>query len=130
MFFTSRELRHPNIVKFFGTNLEQSSCGTKVMVILELCKCSLKDRIMSHPENAPARSQDAAVRKNVLLWAMQILDALCYVHDQKFVHRDLKLDNLLVSRNLYFTSPLHEIFYLRSTNQIVRQTICEYNLLL
>ncbi|XP_078380423.1 uncharacterized protein LOC144663376 [Oculina patagonica] len=92
-----RELRHPNIVKFFGTNLQQSSCGTKVMVILELCDCSLKTRIMSDPENAPAHSEDVTVRKNVLLWAFQILDALHYVHDKKFVHRDLKLDNLLLT---------------------------------
>ena len=105
-FFTHRQLHHSNIVKFFGTNLQQSSSGTKVMVILELCECSLKTRIMSHPENAPARSEDAAVRTNVLLWAMQILDAMCYVHGQRFVHRDLKLDNLLVGRNFHFTLPL------------------------
>ncbi|KAL9963752.1 hypothetical protein ACROYT_G027286 [Oculina patagonica] len=92
-----RELRHPNIVKFFGTNLQKSPCGTKVMVILELCECSLKTRIMSHPENAPARSEDETVGKNVLIWAFQILDALHYVHDKKFVHRDLKLDNLLLT---------------------------------
>ncbi|XP_078380448.1 uncharacterized protein LOC144663395 [Oculina patagonica] len=92
-----RELRHPNIVKFFGTKLQKSQCGTKVMVILELCECSLKTRIMSHPENAPARSEDVTVRKNVLLWVLQILDALRYVHEHEFVHRDLKLDNLLLT---------------------------------
>ncbi|KAL9963746.1 hypothetical protein ACROYT_G027280 [Oculina patagonica] len=92
-----RELRHPNIVKFFGTNLQQSSCGTKVMVILELCDCSLKTRIMSDPQNAPARSEGVTVGKNVLFWALQILDALHYVHEKKFVHRDLKLDNLLLT---------------------------------
>ena len=95
-----RELRHPSIVEFFGTNLHKSSSGTKVMVILELCECSLKTRIMTNPEDAPSRSRDAAVRANVLLWAIQILDALRYVHDQTFVHRDLKLDNLLVSKTL------------------------------
>lgn len=88
------------------------------MVILELCLCSLKTRIMSHPENAPARSEDAAVRTNVLLWVMQILDALCYVHDERFVHRDLKLDNLLVGKNFHFTLPL-EKFCLPSTSQII-----------
>ncbi|XP_078380451.1 uncharacterized protein LOC144663397 [Oculina patagonica] len=92
-----RELRHPNIVKFFGTNLQKSPCGTQVMVILELCECSLKMHIMSHPENAPARSEDVTVRKNVLLWVFDILDALRYVHEQEFVHRDLKLDNLLLT---------------------------------
>lgn len=104
-FFNHRKLCHPNIVKFFGTNLQQSPCGTKVMIILELCLCSLKTRVMSQPENAPARSEDAAVRTNVLLWAMQILDALCYVHDERFVHRDLKLDNLLVGRNFTLRYP-------------------------
>ncbi len=68
------------------------------MVILELCECSLKTHIMSHPENAPACSEDVTVRKNVLLWVFDILDALRYVHEQEFVHRDLKLDNLLVSK--------------------------------
>lgn len=70
------------------------------MVILELCECSLKSRIMDHPENAPANSKDETMKMNVLLWALQILDALRYVHDHEFVHRDLKLDNLLVSKKL------------------------------
>ena len=97
------------------------------MVILELCECSLKTRIMSQPKNAPARSEDAAVRTNILLWAMQILDALCYVHDQRFVHRDLKLDNLLVGRNFHFTSSLVKscfAVYITS-DHILRQTICD-----
>lgn len=88
------------------------------MVILELCLYSLKTHIVSHPENAPACSEDATVRANVLLWAMQILDALCYVHDESFVHRDLKLDNLLVGRNFHFTLPL-EKFCLLSTSQAI-----------
>ena len=88
------------------------------MVILELCLCSLKTRIMSNPGNAPARLEDAAVRTNVLLWAMQILDALCYVHGERFIHRDLKLDNLLVGRNFQFKLPLKE-FYFRSTSQVI-----------
>ena len=91
-------------MKFFGTHLQQSSRLTKVMIVLELCKCSLKTHIMTHPESAPAYSVDQTVRKNVLLWAQQILDALKYVHEKGFVHRDLKLDKLLVSKTL----PIHK----------------------
>lgn len=66
-------------------------------MVLELCKCSLKSQIISHPEKAPARLPNEVVRRKVLLWAMQILDALRYVHGQGFVHQGLKLENVLVS---------------------------------
>ena len=51
----------------------------------------------SHPENAPARLSKEPIGNKVLNWALQVLDALCYIHSKGFVHRDLKLDNLLVS---------------------------------
>ncbi|XP_022796285.1 uncharacterized protein LOC111334739 isoform X2 [Stylophora pistillata] len=96
--YALRCLSHPNIIKFFGTHLFQSPPSwTKVIIVLELCKCSLKTRIMSQPENAPALSKDETARMNVLLWAEQILDALNYFHQQGYVHRDLNLDNLLLT---------------------------------
>ncbi|XP_022806969.1 uncharacterized protein LOC111344030 [Stylophora pistillata] len=90
-------LKHPNIVKFFGTHLLQSPFLTKVMIVLELCQCSLKTDVISHTESAPAHSKDEVARKKVLHWAQQIIDALSYVHQQGYVHRDLKLDDLLLT---------------------------------
>lgn len=84
-------------MRFYGTNLQNVSEGTKVMIVLELCMCSLKSHIMSHPVNAPARQPDEVARRKVLVWAQQILDALRYVHEQGFVHQGLKLENVLVS---------------------------------
>ena len=69
------------------------------MIVLELCICSLKSQCK--PENAPARLRDEIVRRKVLSWAQQILDALRYIHSEGFVHRDLKLDNVLVSYPKY-----------------------------
>ena len=76
------------------------------MIILELCSCSLRYHVMSHPEEAPARLPKEAVVKKVLGWALNILDALRYIHREGFVHRDLQLDNILVSscRELIFLS--------------------------
>ena len=86
-------------MKFYGTNLQHSPRGTNVMIVLELCICSLRDHAMSHPENSPARLPNDAVKKKVLTWAQNILEALHYIHSEGFVHRDLKLENLLV--NMY-----------------------------
>jgi len=92
-----RQLSHPNIVKFYGTNLQHGRNGTTVMIILELCSCSLSYHVMSHPEEVPARLPKEAVMEKVLGWALNILDALRYIHCGRFAHRDLKLDNILVS---------------------------------
>lgn len=70
------------------------------MIVLELCECYLKTHFISHAESAPARSEDQVARRKVLLWALQIIDALSYVHQQGYVHRDLKMDNVLVSYTL------------------------------
>ena len=91
-------------MKFYGTSLQHGRNGTTVMIILELCSCSLRDHVKSHPKEAPARLPKEAVKKKVLGWALNILDALRYIHSERFVHRDLKLDNILVSshRGLWF----------------------------
>ncbi|KAL9963754.1 hypothetical protein ACROYT_G027290 [Oculina patagonica] len=94
-----RQLRHPSLLRFYGTNLQKTPNGTKVVMVLELCKCSLKSQIMSHPEKAPARLPNEEVRRKVLHWAMQILDALRYVHGQGFVHQNLKLENVLLTQS-------------------------------
>ena len=57
----------------------------------------LKTYITSHAESAPAYSEDQTAHKQVLLWAQQFLD----VHQQGYVHRELKLDNLSASYTLF-----------------------------
>ena len=95
--FFLRQLSHPNIVKFYGTNLQHGRNGRTVMIVLEQCSHSLGFQVRSHPEEAPARLPRKAVLNKVLDWALNILDALRYIHGEGFAHRDLQLDNIFVS---------------------------------
>jgi hypothetical protein len=40
-------LRHPNIVGLFGICIDTCSCSIEVMIVLELCACSLNDTLFN-----------------------------------------------------------------------------------
>jgi len=65
---------------------------------MEKCKGSLKSHIFSQPECIPGKTGPRAERI-ASLWVRQITDALDYIHGQGIVHRDLKLENILLSED-------------------------------
>ena len=69
-------------------------------LVFELCNASLKNHIFKDKKNVPWETKSAAV--NTCQWGSDILDALKFIHSKKIVHRDLKLDNVLVSHFSYF----------------------------
>ncbi|XP_022796283.1 serine/threonine-protein kinase 33-like [Stylophora pistillata] len=86
---------------YSGILLQEGQPETKVA--LKVNNSSLRSSNVWHSTkeekvlSAPARSEDQVARKKVLLWALQIIDALSYVHQQGYVHRDLKMDNVLLT---------------------------------
>ena len=64
---------------------------------MELCEENLMRHIFWHESNIPGKSATATAARDVIGWAKDIADALEYIHRQGIVHRDLKLENILVS---------------------------------
>ena len=78
-----KSLSHPNIVKiyeFFDTVLYY-------YIVTEYCK---KGELFSYIKNRYSEKQLAAL-------FYQVFSGLCYLHEKKILHRDLKLENLMVS---------------------------------
>ena len=78
-----KKLSHPNIVKiyeFFDTVLNY-------YIVTEYCK---KGELFSYIKNRYSERQLA-----VLFY--QVFSGLCHLHEKKIIHRDLKLENIMVS---------------------------------
>ena len=94
--FFTRKLKHPNVVTFHGMSLLKKDGETRVILVMEYCTGNLKHRIFSNPKRALAKSMNADAKRDAYKWIKQIVAALSFIHDQRVVHRDLKLDNILV----------------------------------
>ena len=71
--------------------------GMKFILVMELCQDSLRNYVRNNPEKVPGRSQRTDDLMRTVQWALEISDGLTYMHKLSIVHRDLKLDNILVS---------------------------------
>ena len=84
-------------MKFHGLFLSKNERGIrKVALVMEKCEGDVKSRIFGDPRYIPSLSKDPAVVQDVCRWAKEICVGLKYIHDQGIVHRDLKLENILV----------------------------------
>lgn len=90
------KLNHPLILKLKGINLK--SYKDKPSIITEyLPNGSLRDYI--YGKNKRAGQVLTPTEKYIIL--LGIADAMRYIHEQGFLHRDLKADNILIDENTY-----------------------------
>ena len=70
------------------------------IIVMELCKENLMRHIFRNPKNIPAKlpSSTPPTDRTTIRWAKDIANALEFIHSQGYVHRDLKLEKILVRK--------------------------------
>ena len=84
-----KKLEHPNIIKFYDMLVSQSH----YYVIMEYCNGGSLTSCLKKYKNL---YQKPFTQEIVQYLMRQVIDGLKYIHSLKIIHRDIKLDNILV----------------------------------
>ena len=94
-----KKLSHPNIVKIYEFYMSKSH----YYIITEYCK---DGELFSYIKNKYSESQLA-----VLFY--QVFSGLWYLHDNKILHRDIKLENIMISKKEEDNTTGEELFWVK-----------------
>ena len=103
-------INHPNIVQI----IELKKTKIYLYIITEFCNGGslsncLREYIKKYQKPFPEEIVQYLMR--------QIVDAICYLHSEKIIHRDLKLDNILVT--FLSNEDLNSLNMMRATVKII-----------
>ncbi|KAI5839770.1 hypothetical protein DFP73DRAFT_560184 [Morchella snyderi] len=80
-------LDHPNIVQYFGIEVHRD----KVCLFMEYCSGGSLAGLLEH-----GRIEDETV---IMIYTLQMLEGLAYLHENGIIHRDIKPENILLDHN-------------------------------
>lgn len=80
-------LDHPNIVSYYGIEVHRD----KVYIFMEYCSGGSVAGLLEH-----GRIEDETV---IMVYVLQMLEGLAYLHQAQIVHRDIKPENVLLDHN-------------------------------
>jgi serine/threonine protein kinase len=84
-----KAINHPNIVKI----IQLKKTKTHIYIVTEYCNGGSLSKCLSKYTSANFKPFPEKIVQYLM---RQILNAICYLHSKKIIHRDLKLDNILV----------------------------------
>ena len=80
-------LDHPNIVQYYGIEPHRD----KVYIFMEYCDGGSLAGLLEH-----GRIEDETV---IMVYALQMLEGLAYLHERRVMHRDIKPENILLDHD-------------------------------
>ncbi|KAL3880447.1 hypothetical protein ACJMK2_032684 [Sinanodonta woodiana] len=99
-----RSCQCQHIVKLFGVIYDSKVTNGPVQLLLELCDEILQSYIFNYPDRICGRHNNGPERMTAfrIYVAMMtgICDGLAYLHHQGYVHRDLKMSNVLIQNGI------------------------------
>lgn len=78
-------LDHPNIVAYYGIEVHRD----KVYIFMEYCQGGSLANLLEH-----GRIEDETV---IMVYTLQMLEGLAYLHESGVIHRDIKPENILLN---------------------------------
>ncbi|XP_041348324.1 uncharacterized protein LOC121367932 [Gigantopelta aegis] len=97
-----RDLRHKNFIRYYGASHHTVGSDMRWIMVLEFCPSTLKQRFVGEDVKSPAKqgqfvSLQLDSMKKVASFAEQVCCGLQYLHNKGLVHRDMKLENILLT---------------------------------
>ncbi|KAL6869859.1 Suppressor of Sensor Kinase (SLN1) [Amphichorda felina] len=80
-------LDHPNVVSYYGIEVHRD----RVYIFMEFCSGGSLANLLEH-----GRIEDEQV---IMVYALQLLEGLMYLHESGIAHRDIKPENILLDHN-------------------------------
>ncbi|EMR67220.1 putative os4 protein [Eutypa lata UCREL1] len=80
-------LDHPNVVSYHGIEVHRD----RVYIFMEFCSGGSLANLLEH-----GRIEDEQV---IMVYALQLLEGLAYLHESGIAHRDIKPENILLDHN-------------------------------
>lgn len=86
-----KNLNHPNIVKFVEVYVTKQN---KLKIVMEYAECGDLSKAISERKKTKKFFDES----QILDWFTQICLAMKHVHDRKILHRDIKGQNIFISK--------------------------------